>query len=101
MAYLPLNYDKINLMEGMTKPSEIKYRSASFDYWVRSLFERLTSNLIFGLPDFWRGDIENFWYYSSCMFSYKRRRCYISNGKLDTSDLLFYAIVCFCLWLFV
>ena len=22
-----------------------------------------SSNLIFGLPEFWRGDIENFWYY--------------------------------------
>ena len=70
MAYLPLNYDKINLMEGMTKPSEIKYRSASFDYWVRSLFERLTSNLIFGLPEFWRGDIENFWYYALVKFGF-------------------------------
>ena len=70
MAYLPLNYDKINLLEGTRIPSEIKYRSASFDYWERSLFERLTSNLIFGLPDYWKGEIENFWYYAIVRFGF-------------------------------
>lgn len=65
MAYLPLNYDQINLIEGTYQPSQIKNNSASFDYWVRTLFGRASSNLIFTLPDFWQGDIANFWYY--CM----------------------------------
>ena len=65
MAYLPLNYNQINLIEGTYQPSQIKNDSASFDYWVRTLFNRASSNLIFGLPDFWQGDIANFWYY--CM----------------------------------
>ena len=64
MAYLPLNYGQLNLFEGTVIPSELKYNSAAFDYWYRSLFERLSSNLIFGLPSFWRGDIENFWYFA-------------------------------------
>ena len=66
--YLPLNYDKINLIEGTLQPSQVKNNSASFDYWVRTLFHRASSNLIFGLPEMWRGDIENFWYY--CMLRY-------------------------------
>lgn len=66
--YLPLNYDKINLIEGTLQPSQVKNNSASFDYWVRTLFHRASSNLIFGLPSMWRGDIENFWYY--CMLRY-------------------------------
>lgn len=70
MAYLPLNYDKINLMSGTVIPSVLKPDSASFDYWVRSLFQRATSNLIFGLPEFWRGDIENFWYYCMLRFGF-------------------------------
>lgn len=61
--YLPLAYDQINLIEGTFTPSQVKNHSVAFDYWVRSLFQRASSNLIFGLPEFWRGDIENFWYY--------------------------------------
>lgn len=68
MAYLPLNYDKINILEGTYTPSQIKNRSITFDYWMRTLFNRASSNLIFGLPDFWKGDIENFFYF--CMLKY-------------------------------
>lgn len=68
MAYLPLNYDKINILEGTYTPSQIKNRSVTFDYWMRTLFNRASSNLIFGLPDFWQGDIENFFYF--CMLKY-------------------------------
>lgn len=63
MAYLPFAYDQINLIEGTFTPSQVINGSVTFDYWVRSLFQRASSNLIFGLPEFWRGDIENFWYY--------------------------------------
>lgn len=68
MAYLPLNYNELNLIEGSYTPSQIKNRSATFDYWMRTLFNRASSNLIFGLPEFWQGDIENFFYF--CMLKY-------------------------------
>lgn len=70
MAYLPLNYDKINLIDGVHIPSVAKTNSAAFDFWVRSLYNRITSNYIFGLPDFWLGDIENFWYYAMIRFGF-------------------------------
>lgn len=81
MAYLPLNYDKINLFEGTAQPSEVKYRSASFDYWVRTLFQRASSNLIFGLPDFWQGDIANFWYYCMLRFGFVSIQDLTGKGK--------------------
>ena len=70
MAYLPLNYDQINLIEGSHTPSQIKNRSASFDYWMRTLFNRASSNLIFDLPEFWQGDVENFFYFCMLRFGF-------------------------------
>lgn len=81
MAYLPLNYDQINLIEGTYQPSQIKNNSASFDYWVRTLFHRASSNLIFGLPDFWQGDIANFWYYCMLRFGFVSIQDLTGKGK--------------------
>ena len=81
MAYLPLNYDQINLIEGTYQPSQIKNDSASFDYWVRTLFGRASSNLIFGLPDFWQGDIANFWYYCMLRFGFVSDQDLTGKGK--------------------
>lgn len=81
MAYLPLNYDQINLIEGTYQPSQIKNNSASFDYWVRTLFGRASSNLIFGLPDFWQGDISNFWYYCMLRFGFVSIQDLTGKGK--------------------
>lgn len=75
--FYPLNYDEINLIEGTYQPSPVKNRNnASFDFWVRSLFERAQSSMIFGLPDFWQGDRMDFWYY--CLFKF---------GYLSVQDL--------------
>ena len=82
MAYLPLNYDQINLIEGTYQPSQIKNNSASFDYWVRTLFGRASSNLIFELPDFWQGDIANFWYYCMLRFGFVSIQDLTGKGKL-------------------
>lgn len=81
MAYLPLNYDQINLIEGTYQPSQVKNNSASFDYWVRTLFGRASSNLIFGLPDFWQGDIANFWYYCMLRFGFVSIQDLTGKGK--------------------
>ena len=49
--YLPLNYDKINIIEGTQIPSTQKTcNNLTFDYWVRTLFHRASSTLIFVLP---------------------------------------------------
>lgn len=84
MAYLPLNYNEINLIEGSYTPSQIKNRSVTFDYWMRTLFNRASSNLIFGLPDFWQGDIENFFYF--CMLKYGFVSIQDLTGKSDEGN---------------
>jgi hypothetical protein len=99
--YIPLNYDKINLIEGTYQPSPIKNRNnASFDFWVRSLFHRAGSTLIFGVPDYWQGRILEFWYYILFKYGYlsvqdltdldedgeKIGMCFITNGVYDQSD---------------
>ena len=67
--YLPLNYDKINIIEGTHIPSTQKTcNNLTFDYWVRTLFHRASSTLIFGLPEYWQGPIADFWYY--CLLKY-------------------------------
>lgn len=84
MAYLPLNYNELNLIEGSYTPSQIKNRSVTFDYWMRTLFNRASSNLIFGLPDFWQGDIENFFYF--CMLKYGFVSIQDLTGKSDEGN---------------
>lgn len=84
MAYLPLNYDQINLMSGTEISSAKKNRSVTFDYWMRTLFQRASSNLIFGLPEFWHGDIENFLYY--CMLKFGFVSIQDLTGKSDEGD---------------
>ena len=78
--FYPLNYDGINLIEGTYQPSTIKNRNnLSFDFWVRALFERAQSAIIFELPDFWQGDKMDFWYY--CLYKY---------GYLSVQDLTYF-----------
>ena len=75
--YLPLNYSQINLVEGVYQPSPVKNRNnLAFDYWVRTLFHRASSTLIFGLPEYWHGDVSDFWYY-----------CLLRYGFLSIQDL--------------
>lgn len=69
--YLPLNYDKINLVNGTYNPSPVHNRNnLSFDYWVRTLFHRASSTLIFGLPEYWQGYILDSWYYYLLKFGF-------------------------------
>ena len=82
--FYPLNYDQINLIEGTYTPSAIKNRNnASFDFWVRALFERAQSSIEFELPDFWQGDITDFWYYCLFKFGYL---CITDLTKNDRPD---------------
>ena len=69
--YLPLNYDKINLINGTYNPSPVKNKNnLTFDYWVRTLFHRASSTMIFGLPEFWQGNISDTWYYYLLRFGF-------------------------------
>lgn len=69
MNYLPINYQSINIAAGCFTPSAIKsYNNRSFGYWVRSLFQRVTSVIDFELPDTWEGSIRDFFLY--CIYKY-------------------------------
>lgn len=62
--YLPFDYEQINQNEGLLQPSVLKEENnKSFDYWVRTLFHRAASTLVFGLPEYWDGGITDFFYY--------------------------------------
>lgn len=46
--YLPVNYKQINVGAGLYNPSPVKsYNNEVFDFWVRSLFQRACSTIIF------------------------------------------------------
>ena len=69
-GYTPLNYDRINNIEGHVQPSMLKYcNSVTYAYWQRSLFQRAISTIKFeGLPDTWEGEVKDFFYW--CLFAY-------------------------------
>lgn len=56
-SWLPLNYEKLNLGTATYTPNTIYYKSRSYAYWCRSLFERIKSVIdIDGLPESITGD---------------------------------------------
>ena len=69
-GYTPLNYDRINNVEGHIQPSMLKYCNAvTYAYWQRSLFQRAISTIKFtGLPETWEGEVKDFFYW--CLFAY-------------------------------
>lgn len=71
MSYLPLNYDKINLVAGSYNPSMIKnYNNQVYSLWERALFQRACSSIIIeNFPEEWRDEsIQDFLYY--CLFRF-------------------------------
>lgn len=69
--YIPMNYDKINLKAGMYQPSPVKNRNnKSFDYFVRSLFQRATTVFEWEVPDEWEGNRKDFFLYCLFRFGY-------------------------------
>lgn len=56
---LPYGFEKINVAEGTTFPSTIKpYNNYAFNYWCRSLMQRLASVIDADVP--WRGNVKTF-----------------------------------------
>ena len=67
--YTPFNYDQINMLNGMYAPSPVKNRNnKSFDYFVRSLFQRATTVFEWEVPDTWNGSVKDFFLY--CLFKF-------------------------------
>lgn len=65
--YTPMNFDQINLIEGSYTPSAVKYENnETFNYWVRSLFQRALSSFVFETPDEWEGSTRDFFLH--CLF---------------------------------
>lgn len=71
MRYMPLNYDKLNAIEGTYFPSMVKsYNNKTFAFWERSLFQRAASVVKADLPEEWVGDVRDFFYYVLFRFGY-------------------------------
>ena len=71
MRYVPLNYDKLNAIEGSYFPSMVKsYNNKTFAFWERSLFQRAASVIKADLPEEWVGDVRDFFYYVLFRFGY-------------------------------
>lgn len=69
--YIPLNYDHINLRAGTYQPSPVKNRNnRSFDYYVRTLFQRATTVFEWELPVNWDGNVKDFFLYCLFRFGY-------------------------------
>lgn len=82
--FYPYDYQQINIIEGTYTPSVIKNRNnISFDFWVRSLFERAQSSIIFNLPDDWQGDKMDFWYYLLFKYGYLSVQDLTENENID------------------
>lgn len=69
--YVPMNYEQINLQAGMYSPSPVKNKNnKSFDYFVRSLFQRATTVFEWELPKEWDGKTKDFFLYCLFRFGY-------------------------------
>lgn len=64
---VPYNYEALNLIYGQINPSITRYNSGVMRYWVRSLFDRMLSKIIFTVPENWRGDV--YYFFKICLFA--------------------------------
>lgn len=67
--YIPMNYEKVNNINSLYIPSNVKYlNSQVFNFWQRSLFQRAVSVIDIKVPEEWDGSIKDFLYY--CLFRF-------------------------------
>lgn len=66
--YIPMNYEKLNNINSLYIPSNVKLNSQIFNFWERSLFQRAMSIIDIDVPDEWRGSVKDFLYY--CLFRF-------------------------------
>ena len=82
MSYMPLNYEKINVMAGTYSPAPIKaFNNQYYGYWERALFQRAQSSIILDVP--WDGSERDFLYY--CLFRFG----FVAVLKLPEYGLIF------------
>ena len=66
--YIPMNYEKLNNINSLYIPSNVKLNSQIFNFWERSLFQRAMSIIDIDVPEEWRGSVKDFLYY--CLFRF-------------------------------
>lgn len=66
--YIPINYEKLNNINSLYIPSNVKLNSQIFNFWERSLFQRAMSIIDIDVPDEWKGSVKDFLYY--CLFRF-------------------------------
>ena len=67
--YFPMNYEKINNINSLYIPSNLKYINTQvYNYWERSLFQRAISVIDIKVPEEWSGSVRDFLYY--CLFRF-------------------------------
>ena len=82
MAYIPMNFEKINIATGLQKPSSLKVRNTNaYAYWERTLFHRVLSCIDFELPIEGNARFFVLW----CLFRYG----YVGVFKTNNEGLLF------------
>lgn len=65
--YIPMNYEKINNINSLYIPSNVKYLNTQIcNFWQRSLYQRAISVIDINVPDEWSGNVRDFLYY--CLF---------------------------------
>ena len=67
--YIPMNYEKLNNINSLYIPSNVKYlNTEGFAFWERSLFQRAISVIDIKVPPEWDGSRKDFLYY--CLFRF-------------------------------
>ena len=67
--YVPMNYEKLNNLNSLYVPSNVKYLNTQINnFWQRALFQRAISVIDISVPEEWDGSVKDFLYY--CLFRF-------------------------------
>lgn len=62
-VYAPFDYVDVNMAQAHGQPNQVYLDSAIYTYWIRSLFQRMTSIFEWEVPDSWLGKPKDFFNY--------------------------------------
>ena len=60
MSYAPYLFNDINIAQAHGSPNQLYMDSAIYDYWVRALYQRMTSIFEWKIPETWEGNNKDF-----------------------------------------
>lgn len=60
MSYAPFEFNDINIAQAHGQPAQVYLDSAIFNYWSRSLYQRMTSIFEWTVPKTWQGKNKDF-----------------------------------------